>query len=224
MTSSAERHRHVRELLPWYVNGTLEEPEAEAVRAHLPGCEACREDVTRCRDLAVAVQSARAPEWAPSREHLARLLERIDAIEAGAGGGRWHRWLGSRAASVREAFRSAPAAMRWALAGQAALVAVLAAIAIWQATAGWNPGYRTLAGPSDPPRGGQARIRLVFAEDITEAEMRALLGRIEGSIVGGPSPAGAYTVAVPNASDQTAAVNALRASGKVRLAEPVPSR
>jgi hypothetical protein len=224
MTSPDSRHRQVWELLPWHVNGTLEGAELDAVRAHLASCEACREEVARCRDLAVAVQSSPAAAWRPSRERLTRLLERIDRIEAEGEGAGWRQWLGARAASLRDALRSAPLPMRWALAGQGALVALLGAIVIWQAAAGGGPGYRTLAGSGFEARRGQPQILLVFAEDVTEAEMRALLGRIKGTVVGGPSPAGAYTVEVPGPSDQAAALDSLRASAKVRLAEPVVSR
>ena len=50
--SEADLHRHVAELVLWYVNGTLEGRDRDAVTAHLPGCPACREEVARCQTLA----------------------------------------------------------------------------------------------------------------------------------------------------------------------------
>jgi anti-sigma factor RsiW len=45
--SEADLHRHVAELVLWYVNGTLEGRDRDAVTAHLPGCPACREEGSR---------------------------------------------------------------------------------------------------------------------------------------------------------------------------------
>jgi anti-sigma factor RsiW len=222
--STDRLHREAWELLPWYVNGTLENPELDAVQAHLGECEACREEAARCRQLAVAVQAASPGGRAPSPERLARLLERIDRTERTAGGPAWRRWLGGTAARLRDALRTTAPPIRWVLAAQGALVVLLAAWGIWQAAAGGAPAYRTLADPSDPPGAVQARIRLVFADDTPERDIRALLRRIDGSIVAGPSLAGAYTVELADAAARPAALDTLRASPGVRLAEPVLSR
>ena len=46
-----------RELLPWYLNGTLEEIRRVAIDAHLASCEACRAELEETRiAVAVAVQ------------------------------------------------------------------------------------------------------------------------------------------------------------------------
>jgi len=39
------RHDAVTELLPWYVNGTLDESERDLVREHIGVCDDCRENV-----------------------------------------------------------------------------------------------------------------------------------------------------------------------------------
>ena len=49
--------REIRELLPWYVNGSLDAAEHEAVESHLASCEECRAELEDTRfALAVAVQ------------------------------------------------------------------------------------------------------------------------------------------------------------------------
>jgi anti-sigma factor RsiW len=47
----------IRELIPWYINGSLSVDEARQVAAHLSRCEACREDLTQTMRLNVEVRS-----------------------------------------------------------------------------------------------------------------------------------------------------------------------
>ena len=81
-----ERHHSVWLLLPWYANGTLETAERLLVEDHLAACLGCREEVARCNSLAAALRDR--PEIAPSPHplQLARLIERLDALEAGKAG------------------------------------------------------------------------------------------------------------------------------------------
>jgi anti-sigma factor RsiW len=91
--SEADLHRHVTELVPWYVNGTLEGRDRDAVTAHLPGCPACREEVARCQTLAAAVQSAVDAAGAPGPGGLERVLASIELLEAkGARRTGWRGW------------------------------------------------------------------------------------------------------------------------------------
>jgi len=48
----------VRELIPWYVNGTLSTDEAAAVAAHLASCAGCREELAVTLQLSLQVRSA----------------------------------------------------------------------------------------------------------------------------------------------------------------------
>ncbi len=188
MSRDDARHRQVWELLPWYVNGTLSGRDLDLVTGHLPACSDCAEEVARCRDLAVAVGTVTAAvARAPSGERLARLLARIDAIEAaGLRDGGWRGRLRDRIE------------------------------------------YRTLASAPDQAPRGQAQIRVVFTDEISEREMRAVLEHVKGRIVDGPSAVGAYTVEVPvpaTASERVAPVlEVLRTQPKVRLAEPIHGR
>ena len=227
MTRLDSPHPEMWELLPWYVNGTLRGQELDAVTGHLSTCVECRGEVARCRDLAAAMRTAPAVPWAPSSERLARVLAAIDAIEAARAGG-WRESLRARLAPLRELLQGTPGPVRWALAAQGALMVLLLAVMAWQTVLSPGPPYRTLATGNDQPRRGQAQVRVVFAEDITEREIRGLLGGVQGKIVDGPSAIGAYTVEVPlpaSAADRMAPVlDVLRADSKVRLAEPIRSR
>lgn len=47
----------VRELIPWYLNGTLAGDEAAAVATHLASCAACREELAVTLQLSLQVRS-----------------------------------------------------------------------------------------------------------------------------------------------------------------------
>jgi hypothetical protein len=209
----------VQLLLPWYANGTLEPAEQAEVEAHLEVCTACRLEAEGCREHAAAVRGAEPLAPSPHPVQLSRLLARIEAAERQVDRGaarplssRFRRWFGG--------LRTAPAALRWALAAQLAVIVGLAGTLAWEEPAPPSQ-YRTL---SDAPREAPAaRLRLLFAEDATELEIRRLLLPLRADIAGGPSPLGAYTVRLPvptEGGDPVSVVLAhLRSRPEVRFAE-----
>ncbi len=48
----------VRELIPWYANGTLPAGEAREVAAHLAGCPACRAELAEAALISIEVKNA----------------------------------------------------------------------------------------------------------------------------------------------------------------------
>ncbi|TFH11581.1 MAG: hypothetical protein E4H08_00890 [Candidatus Atribacteria bacterium] len=48
----------IRELIPWYINGSLSVNEARQVAAHLSQCEGCREELTQTMCLNVEIRRA----------------------------------------------------------------------------------------------------------------------------------------------------------------------
>lgn len=74
------------ELLPWYLNGTLDESERRAVREHLAGCEGCRQALEDTRlawtvyDQHIPSEALVALAWGESPEgydpHIADILDR----------------------------------------------------------------------------------------------------------------------------------------------------
>jgi hypothetical protein len=222
--SPSDRHQDVWELLPWYVNGTLGGQELASVGAHLRGCPECQEEVARCQLLATAVRVDQVADAPVPR--IDRVLASIDALEATrVSRGSWWQRLRLPFGGFGDLLRGTPGPMRWTVGVQTALVVLLLALATWPGSLGPGPRYRTLA-ERDQSRKGQAMVRLVFADDATERDIRTLLGRVEGRIVDGPSTLGAYTVALTaRGPDGVAAMLALlRADPHVRLAEPVRSR
>jgi hypothetical protein len=53
--------REATELLPWYLNGMLDERERRDLRGHLDGCARCREELTHTREAAALFDSHLAP-------------------------------------------------------------------------------------------------------------------------------------------------------------------
>jgi hypothetical protein len=221
--SEAKRHEQVWELLPWYVNGTLDDSERETVAHHISMCQTCEGEVVRCRTLVSLLSTDDEPAWKPSSAHFNRLMTRVDRESSLPTSERWrlsmHEWL----EKSRAVFQSTPSPMRWALAAQTAVMVliVMATMSTWIAA---PLPYSTLSDPVLSDEASQSQISVVFAEDITEQEVRTLLNTIEGAIVAGPSAMAVYTVAVPASgdrrSDQVQAVlEKLRAHPKVRFAE-----
>jgi Putative zinc-finger len=221
-------HQQVWELLPWYGNGTLTGQELHDVEAHLTACHACQTELTRCHDLAAAVRASEDVAWSPSPAHVARVLARIEAVEARR---TWRRdwWQGVCAwgLAARGVLQTTPFSVRWTLAAQGVLVVLLASALVWQMSSVSSGQYRTLSAGNDHVPQNQGQIRVVFAEDMTEHELRALLTSMGGTIVQGPSPLGVYTVGIlqpGNRADLVRLVQMMQAHPKVRLAEPITVR
>lgn len=73
-------HAAVDEMLPWYVNGTLEASEHARVDAHLVECAECRDGVVELRRLARAVTGA-GPTPLVREPDTVKLNALIDDVE-----------------------------------------------------------------------------------------------------------------------------------------------
>jgi hypothetical protein len=223
-TSHDELHREICELLPWYVNGALGQQETLQVEAQLALCQLCQEELDRCRDLAAAVQAVEEVAWEPSAAHLTRLWARIDTAEqAAVSAPGWRDRIQRLYDAGRAVLHNTPPVMRWALATQGGLVLLLAGMFVWH-TPVQPKLYPTLSTvPLEATRTGP-QIRVVFAEDVLERELRAVLTSVGGTIVQGPSPMGVYTVEIPPSASLPMVLERLRTQPQVRLAEPIITR
>jgi hypothetical protein len=214
-------HPDVWALLPWAATGTLDGMDRRAVEDRLATCDSCRAELARCHVVAAAVLAAPVPARSPTAADVSRVLARAGA--AGDTPSPIRAWARRWRAQVRRelaVLRHAPPALRWTVAFQGALIVLLVSLAVWQAAIPASP-YQTLARGGEGAAGARPEIRVAFAEDMTERELRALLASVEGALVGGPSTLGIYTIRVESPS---AALETLRAHAKVRLAEPSPGR
>lgn len=174
--SAALTHQRAMELIPWLVNDTLDAHERAALERHVHDCLACRAELKEQRALAELVGTQHAPHLAPDTG--------FDALMARA-----------------DRRRRKPRARHYAIAASVAVV-VLGALAVLVAPSddGGSPGYETLSPPGDTG----TRLDLVFAPEVTEAEMRAIVRGVGGTIVAGPSGVGRYTVELGEARDSDA--------------------
>ena len=221
--SAGNDHQKAWEILPWYVNGTLEGNEQEFVARHILRCQSCADEVLRCESLATAVRSSEEAKRTPSPEHFARLMERIDRTSASAAPERWRILVREWIEKIRLAFQETPSLFRWALVAETAAIGLLVATITWQASVAPSL-YQTLSDAGSGPEPARVHLQVVFADDITEREIRKLLSSIGATIVAGPSAMAVYTVAL-TADDGAAPAQTqerlalLRSNPKVRLAE-----
>jgi len=193
-----QQHQEVWELLPWYVNRTLEAQEQAHVEQHLVRCSACQEEVTRCHHIATAVCLAEEPMPSPSPARFATLMAQIEATEAvGHPTRRWWATLRHALRRYGALFSGTPRVARVVLAVEGALVLLLAVVLVWQVQSAPDALYTTLSRPMDRPAHLWGQIRLVVADQMTVRELRELLLGVQATIINGPSPLGVYTVAVP---------------------------
>ncbi len=225
-TGLEHRHREMWDLLPWYVNGTLKEDERKTVDQHLKTCELCRKEAERCSQIAATVRHADATPASSASDQFARLMAEVDTLTElepaeGRGG---HRLLTGLSNLID---RMSPG-VRWTLAAQGALILVLSGVLIWQVLPAPEPAYRTLSGTGAPQTQAVMRMRLMFAADTLESQIRTLLLELDGRIVNGPSPIGAYTVEFRLSGDFSETADSLprqiREHPGVTLAEPIDFR
>lgn len=195
-------HHPAEELLPWFVNGTLEEADDLLVARHLEECVQCRHEVDALRALRGSwAQGPAAPDPGPS---FRRLRSRLTGMRSPA--------------QLQRLPQPSPRRPRlgWASFAIAAQLIVIVALGVLLFNAENSaPLYRTL-GPAGAGRQGTAAV--AFDPRTTAAEIHQILSSTETRIVDGPTTTGAYVLQLP-AGRESAAIEALRAQRGIVLAE-----
>jgi hypothetical protein len=190
------------ELLPWYATGTLEPDEASAVEAHLAVSAEARAELANFRVLHEVVQDTSGePEFNPGLVNDA--LAQIDSYERERAEREEGRGiLGWLRRNFVPAWEATPSLTRAAVAAQFALMLALGGALLLPE----RDGFTTVGGGSDS---AQARIAIGFTEATREAELRELVRELEGTIVGGPSALGLYTIELPQSAEASEEIDAL---------------
>jgi hypothetical protein len=219
MNDTSSTHRQAWDLIPWIVNGSAPESERLAVQAHLEGCTDCRQEFEFQRQLqaAMALQSTSATDMRDSWQRLRGRLDTAARPEATARsvhrrsrnvGKAWMPWL--VAAMVVQAVGLGAFGAAWWSRPTAPQASVPAGTAV----------YRTLSAPEATLQA--ATIRVVFAPDVTMAQVQAMLAAARLQVRAGPSDIGVWTLG-PAGDSNRAATNAalreLRARPGVQFAE-----
>ena len=168
--------RALLELLPWYLNGTLEGAELAAVEALLLRSAEAREELEVLRRLAAAVREQEQAHEAPPFELGWARLQR----------------------SLQQEVRPAPRRDWWkpGLTAAAALVIALQ-LGILMRPAQVDSDWQLQSGGSEQVLSGGYRVQLRFVEHAQWQQIRALLLELDAVLVDGPSALGVVQVHVP---------------------------
>nr|WP_298145069.1 hypothetical protein [uncultured Pseudomonas sp.] len=175
-----DNDQRLLELLPWYLNGTLDTAEREQVEALLARSAAAREELQVLRDLAAAVrldeQATNLRQPAPGELGWARLQR-----------------------SLRQETAAAPRRDWWkpGLAVAAALVVALQ-IGILARPAGTDSDWRLQSGGAQQQLlSGGYRLQLRLVDSAQWQQIRELLLEVDALLIDGPSALGVVQVYVP---------------------------
>lgn len=205
------RDEHIESLIPWYVNGTLDDADTRHVQQHLENCELCRASVQLERKVASLVFEHRDTLDCAPQSGWNRLAAQLDAPQPAHENN-----VSPRRRRRIRIKRLVPAL----LIVQAAAIAGLGISLVQLLDRRTEPAYHTL---SDAPRIAAAAaptLRVVFADATSNEKLRVLLEQIGGTIRSGPTANGVYTIELQK-SDGAAALDWLRTQPEVLFAEPV---
>jgi hypothetical protein len=205
----ASTHQAVQELLPWFVTNALSADEAALVQEHLRRCAQCQADVEWQHKLQTACPEPRKTQQDVDQAFL-RLRRQIAMLpDTGARPAFFHR--------LRNGLRSGSSWMRWALAGQAGIIAAL--VVLLASPSGMISLYHGLGAPGK----AAGNIVVIFRPETSEQQLRQILRESGARIIDGPTAADAYVLSV-NSAEQERAIGALRGKSAVVLVEPLGSR
>ncbi len=221
---SEEMHVQIITLLPPYVNGTLTDAEYQRVKKHLIRCIACKQEVETLQKLEAAIQhQGIKTDWQPGPVHLQSIFNKIDAIEQTSP------QANEKPVSIWQAIRNglgvlinAPAALRWMVVSQSALVVILSVVIVILMPNTATINFQTYSSEIAPTKTNNPHVRIVFSETMQLSELSSLLTDVSATLVEGPSPRGVFTIRLDsNHADLAKTLGTLRENKYVDFAEVV---
>lgn len=204
----------LRQLLPWYVNGTLDVATQWAIDSLIKRSPLVLGEVTWLKQLRQQIQSL--PDEAVQRSPSAgldTLLARVRAEQSGKVTplplrNRLNVWL----ASPRKF--SVPAGLAAAVVlTQAAMIGALLS----------RPPAESLT-PLSAPSATSTLLQITFKPQATEIQIRALLASVQGDLVAGPGALGVYIVRVPDGQSAAALAKLRQDRSVIESVALLPSR
>lgn len=187
------RDRGLDELLPWYVNSTLDRRERESVEAYLERCPAARAEVETLRAMRQNMKETSFPE-PPGELGLARLKRDVRTVS-----------------SQSQARRAVSPIWKVAAIAACLLVVVQGGVLVDL----WFGGDLTTASGPGP---GDAVIQVTFVPTAKENDIRSALSAAKVTIVSGPSALGVYRLALVRQTDDAKSRNDAIAAAMAALA------
>lgn len=211
-------HQEIWNLLPWYVNRTLDIAERDIVKRHIKTCIACRIELDRQQQVFENIQQIDLLNQV-SQVSYAQLKKRIknhtepDVVAIQNQPDKLSRFF---------TFERMGFFKYTALVASLLLLAVPFMLISSTDKPDFGSEYRTLANSSEgEPRNNV--IRIVFADQSDSEQIEVILESISGRIVKGPSQNGVYEVAIGDQSVDTQKITdtvaQLRKNSRVIFAE-----
>lgn len=198
MADNGKRDEALDLLLPWYVNGTLEDAERRQVEAYLERSSHARDEVELLRALRQQVKDE-AIESSPGELGLQRLKRQMKQEAAQP--------------QDRMAGRTITVASFWRPLAVAACLVVMVQAGIMVGLGGFGT---TDGGVTTATGGSPAVLQVTFAPEATEQQIRDLLQQAGASIADGPTALGVYNLRLVDAEGSVdEALATLRASGDI---------
>ncbi len=234
--------QEAEELLPWFVAGTLDAAEMQAVKAFIDSGEIAADELAELALLNESVAATAAGEPAYDPQILQRTLSQLDGVAQAPPSDFLDRLThpdsSSDPDSRTESYATAAAPVRmfasllqrlqWAVTPPLARVAIAAQFVVVLGLvialtlgdgAGQDieePGFEVVSGEV------AGDFTIAFTPTATDQQIRRLLTDTGTSIIAGPSALGIYTLKISEAIAQDEALAALRASNVTMFVQPVP--
>ncbi|WP_299654890.1 zf-HC2 domain-containing protein [uncultured Tateyamaria sp.] len=198
-------HDEVWDLIPWYVNGTLPEPDIQMLEAHAKTCVACSEEIGRQTVLAQKVAKT-DPFDVPLQRSWDTLRAQVEAdVRARTPVAPKRGWL--------EAMQGRGKGL---MGGLAVACLALALVAIQFG----GPGQDDFVTLTSEPAIDAPTIRFQAAPDLTLEQVTELLAPLGVLDVTGPSAAGIYSATLAEDADLEAVSASMMAQAQIIFATP----
>ncbi len=192
-TTNKDEHQKIWELLPWYVNHSLDPAEQDTVKKHIKTCIACRLELNQQQQLLDKMQQTDLLQQV-SQVSFAQLKKRIEEN---------HRpyILTQQNKSQKEgklfSHQLFSVVKFTALAASLVLMALPFISDLLIEESNLTGEYRTLANPIQGEQKSNI-IRIVFTERLSAEQVATVLSDVSGHIVKGPSQNGVYEIQIGN--------------------------
>ncbi|MDO6590533.1 hypothetical protein DS901_18240 [Loktanella sp. D2R18] len=189
---------HIWELIPWYVNGSLPQEQAEAVELHGETCPACAAEIGRQRTLAKDVVKVDPFEVPLSRS-----------------------WETLRAQIEAENWAMTPKVEKRRFAGlHGGIIALIGTVAVACLLVVAMPVQTDFDMLTSAPDTATDVIKLQLAPNMVQAQLEQVLSEFGSTLIAGPSENGVYTITVEGDADLQAVADALMSTPEIAFAAP----